>query len=169
MTDQDNSLLQDSDIDKSQYLTFKLASEEYAVEILRTQEIRSWEQPTKIPNTPPFVLGLINLRGTVVPIIDLRKRFNLENIVYDDSTVVVVAKIKHQKGERTMGLVVDAVSDVHDIEQDRIKPAPEFGGVVASEYIKGLVNINNRLIIILDLELLINKGILATDDNNSIQ
>lgn len=161
MSEHLNALLQDNNDAINQYLTFILADEEYGVEILQVQEIRSWEKPTRIPNTPPYVLGLINLRGTVVPVIDLRRRFDMEQIEYDESTVLMIAKIKHEKGVRTMGLIVDAVSDVCDILPEQIKPSPDFGGVVGSEYIKGLAHNDTNMIILLDLELLVNEGVIA--------
>lgn len=152
--------IKENNNDTSQYLTFMLSGEEYGVEILRVQEIRGWESPTEIPNTPDFVLGVINLRGTVVPIIDLRKRFDMDKIEFGKTTVVVVVKVHHENGERTMGLVVDAVSDVYDIQTDQIQPSPEFGGVVNSEFVKGLAKINKNMIILLDLDKLINMGVL---------
>lgn len=165
MTNSDTALMQDKNEDTSQYLTFMLAGEEYGVEILRVQEIRGWEPPTDIPNTPDYVLGVINLRGTVVPIIDLRKRFDLENVEFGKTTVVVVVKVQHGKGERTMGLVVDAVSDVYDILPEQIRPSPDFGGVVSTEFVKGLAKINKNMIILLDLDLLINQGVLSEAGN----
>lgn len=165
MTNSDTAMMHEKNEGTSQYLTFLLAGEEYGVEILRVQEIRGWEQPTDIPNTPDYVLGVINLRGTVVPIIDLRKRFNLENVGFGKTTVVVVVKVQHKKGERTMGLVVDAVSDVYDILPEQIRPSPDFGGVVSTEFVKGLAKINKNMIILLDLDLLINQGVLSEASN----
>ena len=161
MTNPEKSILHSSNEGTSQFLTFILAGEEYGVEILRVQEIRSWEEPTEIPNTPDYVLGVINLRGTVVPIVDLRRRFNLDNIDFDKTTVVVVVKVKHHKGERTMGLVVDAVSDVYDIQPDQIQPSPDFGGIVSTEFVQGLAKIDEKMIILLELDLLINQGVLS--------
>lgn len=165
MTNSDTALMQDRTEGTSQYLTFILAGEEYGVEILRVQEIRGWEPPTDIPNTPDYVLGVINLRGSVVPIIDLRKRFGLENVEFGKTTVVIVVKVQHKKGERTMGLVVDAVSDVYDIQPEQIRPSPDFGGVVGTEFVKGLAKINKNMIILLDLDLLINQGVLSEAGN----
>ena len=165
MTNSDTALMQDKNEDTSQYLTFMLAGEEYGVEILRVQEIRGWEPPTDIPNTPDYVLGVINLRGTVVPIIDLRKRFDLEEVEFGKTTVVVVVKVQHKKGERTMGLVVDAVSDVYDILPEQVRPSPDFGGVVSTEFVRGLAKINKNMIILLDLDLLINQGVLSEASN----
>ena len=143
-----------------QYLTFMLADEEYGVDILRVQEIRGWDSATAIPNAPEYVLGVVNLRGVVVPIFDLRKRFNLENAEFNEETVIVVVKVEHDKGERTVGMVVDAVSDVYNITAENINDAPEVGGSVNMEFIKGLATINNEMIILLDIDELINVGVL---------
>jgi purine-binding chemotaxis protein CheW len=110
-----------------QYLTFMLAGEEYGIEILKVQEIKGWDSATPIPNTPEYVLGVLNLRGAVVPIIDLRKRFQLESIAYGATTVVIVVKMQQDDQERTVGLVVDAVADVYRLEASEIQPAPDMG------------------------------------------
>ncbi len=144
-----------------QYLTFMLAEEEYGVDILRVQEIRGWDSATAIPNAPEYVLGVVNLRGVVVPIFDLRKRFNLEKADFTSETVTVVVKVQHEKGERTVGLVVDAVSDVYNITEENINEAPEVGGNVGMEFIKGLATINDQMIILLDIDELVNIGVLA--------
>ena len=144
-----------------QYLTFMLADEEYGVDILRVQEIRGWDSATTIPNAPDYVLGVVNLRGVVVPIFDLRKRFNLDNAEFNAETVIVVVKIQYDKGERTIGMVVDAVSDVYNITAENINDAPEVGGSVNMEFIQGLATINNKMIILLDIDELINVGVLA--------
>ena len=143
-----------------QYLTFMLADEEYGVDILRVQEIRGWDSATAIPNAPDYVLGVVNLRGVVVPIFDLRKRFNLENADFTSETVTVVVKVEHEKGERTIGMVVDAVSDVYNITSENINAAPDVGGSVSMEFIKGLATVNNEMIILLDVDELINVGVL---------
>src|SRR5258706_1827385 len=101
--------------DAKQYLTFLLADAEYGVDILRVQEIKGWDTVTALPNTPEYVRGVMNLRGTIVPIIDLRQRFGLATIDYGLTTVVVVLKVMHERGSRIMGIVVDAVSDVYNV------------------------------------------------------
>lgn len=143
-----------------QYLTFMLADEEYGVDILRVQEIRGWDGATAIPNAPEYVLGVVNLRGVVVPIFDLRKRFNLDNADFNSETVTVVVKVQHEKGDRTIGMVVDGVSDVYNITAENINAAPEVGSSVSMEFIKGLATVNNEMIILLDVDELINVGVL---------
>ena len=140
----------------TQCLTFKLADEEYGVDIMTVQEIRSWEPVTGIPNTPDFIKGVINLRGIVVPIIDLRKRFGFDRIEYGASTVVVVVKVEHQGNERTIGLVVDAVSEVYSITAGIIQETPELGSEINTEFLKGLATIDDKMIILLDINQLVN-------------
>jgi len=145
------------------YLTFMLAGEEYGLEILKVQEIKGWSSVTPMPNMPEFILGVINLRGTVVPIIDLRKRFSMESIPHDQTTVVIVVKISDETGSvRTMGIVVDAVSEVHNIAKADLKPAPQFGGTLGTDSIRGLVTRDERMLIILDIDHLMNNGVLQT-------
>jgi len=146
-----------------QYLTFMLAAEEYGVDILRVQEIKGWEGVTPMPNMPNYILGVINLRGTVVPIIDLRKLFELESIPFDKTTVVIVVRVSDEKhGERTMGVVVDAVSEVHNIDKADLKPAPDFGGACNTESIKGLATQGDKMLIMLDIDHLMNDSVLQT-------
>lgn len=148
----------------NKYLTFVLATEEYAVDILRVQEIRSWTKVTQIPNTPDYICGVVNLRGTIVPIIDLRLRFDLTQMEYGTTTVIVVVKVLSGNQERIMGVVVDAVSDVYDIEEDAIKPAPEFGSVISTEFIRGLITVDEKMVIVLDIDGLLNSAELAIVD-----
>jgi purine-binding chemotaxis protein CheW len=144
------------------YLTFVLATEEYAVDILRVQEIKGWNKVTKIPNTPDYICGVINLRGTIVPIIDLRLRFSLEEQSYGAMTVVVVVKVRSDKNkERIMGIVVDAVSDVYDVPENQIQPPPDFGSVISTEFVKGLATVDEKMVIILDIDRLLNSKELA--------
>jgi purine-binding chemotaxis protein CheW len=140
-----------------QYLTFIMQKEEYGVPILSVQEIRGMENVTPIPNAPEYVKGVINLRGTVVPIIDLRQRFGLENLTYDTTTVVIVLKVETQKGEKIMGIVVDAVSDVYSIADEDMREAPDLGEQVDTHYIQGLVNVNETMVIILDIKHLLGQ------------
>ncbi len=134
-----------------QYLTFIMSDEEYGVDILSVQEIRGWESVTLIPNAPPHIKGVINLRGTIVPIIDLRQRFGLAKVEYGPLTVVIVLKVATRKGARVMGIVVDAVSDVYSLSSQDMKSAPDLGDHVNTSYIRGLVNVSNKMVILLDI------------------
>ena len=155
----ENTLQAEDGLD--QYLTFMLADEEYGVDILRVQEIKGWNGVTPMPNMPDYILGVINLRGTVVPIIDLRKHFELESVPFDKTTVVIVVRVGNdEQGERTMGIVVDADSEVHNIAKADLKPAPDFGGACNTEAITGLVTRDDQMIIMLDIDHLMNKGVL---------
>ena len=141
-----------------QYLSFFLGRERYAVDILRVQEIRGWEGATRIPNTPGYVKGVINLRGTIVPLVDLRLRFGLEQADYLPVTVVIVVTVKADERSRTMGVVVDSVSDVVNLQAGAIRPAPEFGSQVSTEFISGLASAGEELVMVLDLDRLLNCG-----------
>jgi purine-binding chemotaxis protein CheW len=133
-------------------LSFKLGAEEYGIDILKVQEIRGYEQPTRIANAPHFVKGVINLRGVIVPIVDMRLRFNLSDVQYNGFTVVIVLNI----AGRTTGIVVDSVSDVIELSPDQIKPAPEFNGAIDAKHILGLGTIktgdDERMLILMDIE-----------------
>jgi len=150
--------------EEDQYLTFIMAEEEYGVDILRVQEIRGWDNVTPIPNTPKYIKGVINLRGTIVPIVDLRERFGMEGVEYGPTTVVIVLKVIKDDVERIMGIVVDAVSDVYNIDAAEIKPAPDFGSVVSIEFVSGLVSIQEKMLIILDIDHVLNSGDLEIAD-----
>jgi len=144
----------------NQYLTFLLAGVEYGVDILKVQEIRGWEQPTMLPNAIDYVLGVINLRGTVVPIIDLRRRFAMEKTQFGQTTVVVVVKVSGADKERIIGIVVDAVSEVYNVSDEQIRPAPDLGGAISTEFVKGLATLGEKMIILLDIDKLISTGVL---------
>lgn len=134
-----------------QYLTFTLLAEQYAVDILCVEEIRSWENPTKIPNSPHYVCGVINMRGIIVPIIDLRLKFSIGEPVYTDTTVVIVLTLEAEGTSRTIGYVVDTVSDVLNVESNEIKSAPAFGGCVPPHYIDGLINVADNVVTLLNV------------------
>lgn len=136
----------------SQYLTFMLDGEEYGVEILGVQEIKGWEKATEIPNTPDYVLGVINLRGAVIPVIDLRRRFGLQPREFGKLTVVIVVRTGAEVSSKTMGFVVDAVSDVYNINLEEVRPAPEFETGVETRFVKGLATVEDKMIILLDLD-----------------
>jgi purine-binding chemotaxis protein CheW len=139
---------------KDQFLTFLLGDEEYGVDILRVQEIRGWDSVTTIPNAPPFIKGVINLRGTIVSILDLRERFGIESVEYNDLTVVVVLRVKNPDDdkERVMGIVVDAVSEVYHISEEELKDAPDLGYAINMNYMKGMATIDNKMVIVLDID-----------------
>jgi purine-binding chemotaxis protein CheW len=138
-------------ITTQQYLTFIMQGEEYGVDILAVQEIRGWESATPVPNSPSYIKGVINLRGTIVPIIDLRGRFDLSILEYGPETVVIVLKIESDKGPRIMGIIVDAISDVYDVPLDEIKRTG-FGDNKNYRFIKGLATVNENMVILLKLE-----------------
>ena len=144
-----------------QYLTFIMGDEEYGVDILRVQEIRGWDSVTPIPNTPDYIKGVINLRGTIVPIVDLRQRFGMPSIEYGATTVVIVLKVISEESERIMGIVVDAVSDVHNVADEDMQPPPDFGSVVSIDYVKGLATVSETMIIILEIDRLMNAEDMA--------
>lgn len=146
--------------DGNQYLTFMLAGEEYGVDILRVQEIKGWNNVTPIPNTPKYIKGVINLRGTIVPIIDLRERFNLESIPYGPTTVVIVLRIEGEKGSRIMGIVVDGVSEVYNIAGNDLKSAPDFGQAISTDFVQGLATVDEKMVIVLDIDHLLNSSVL---------
>lgn len=141
-----------SDPATSQYLTFTLAGESYGVDILRVREIKGWTPVTRIPNTPEHMRGVLNLRGTIVPIIDMRMRFNLEHAEYTPVTVVIVLSVRTGAGDRVIGIVVDSVSDVLDVTPEEIKPSPDFGGSVNTEFINGLATVNDHMVMLLDID-----------------
>jgi purine-binding chemotaxis protein CheW len=133
-------------------LSFKLGAEEYGIDILKVQEIRGYESPTRIANAPAFMKGVVNLRGVIVPIVDMRVRFALDDVKYDAFTVVIILNV----AGRTVGIVVDSVSDVLELRSDQIKPAPEFNGSIDSTYITGLGTVKSgdaeRMLILMDIE-----------------
>ncbi|QEL20587.1 chemotaxis protein CheW [Limnoglobus roseus] len=135
----------------SQYLTFCLGEEEYGLEILRVQEIKGYSRITPLPNTPPEVKGVMNLRGAVVPIIDLRTKLGLRETEYDRFTVIIVVTV----GKRIIGLVVDAVSDVLNVSASEAVPTPEFGGGLDTSFMSGMARIGERLVTLLNIEHLV--------------
>jgi purine-binding chemotaxis protein CheW len=147
--------------DSEQCLTFILDGEEYGVDILRVQEIKGWGNATPMPNTPDYIKGVINLRGSIVPIIDLRILFNMESIAYGATTVVIVLKTVTANVERTMGIVVDAVSDVYNIGTEDLSPPPDLGELTI-KYVKGLAMFSDKMVIVLDIDGLLNEGLIQT-------
>ncbi len=150
-----------------QFLSFTLGDEEYGVDILSVQEIRSWEPVSRIPNVPDYEKGVVNLRGAIVPIIDLRERFGLGHLEYSPLTVVVVLPMHTKEGQaRVMGVVVDSVSDVIDVDKKTIQDAPNFGTKVSTEFINGLASVNDRMVMILDVEKLLKLDDLGDEDES---
>jgi purine-binding chemotaxis protein CheW len=149
-----------------QVLTFVLGKETYGVDILRVQEIRGWSAVTKIPHAPPHVLGVLNLRGSIVPIVDLRMRFSLDRAEYTTVTVIIVVSVISSAGRRDFGVVVDGVSDVVDVNPEQVKAAPELGAKGATDYIRGLVPVAERMVVLLDIDRLIGSD-LATFSGSS--
>ncbi len=156
---------QASDAGSHQVLTFVLGSETYGVDILKVQEIRGWSAVTKIPHAPSHVLGVLNLRGSIVPIVDLRMRFSLDRAEYTAVTVIIVVSVSSPAGRRDFGVVVDGVSDVVDVNSAEVKPAPELGSRAATEYIRGLVPVTDRMVVLLDIDRLIGTDLAAFSGN----
>lgn len=143
-----------------EYLAFTLGREEYGIDILKVQEIRGYETVTRIANAPDFIKGVINLRGIIVPIVDLRIKFQLDRIEYNQYTVVIILNLM----DRVVGIVVDGVSDVLTLQSQQIKPAPEFSGALDTEYIRGLGSIDERMLILVDIERLLMSADMALCD-----
>ncbi len=137
-----------------EFLAFKLGAEEYGIDILRVQEIRSYEQPTRIANAPPFIKGVVNLRGVIVPIVDMRVKFNLDQVNYDSFTVVIVLNI----AGRIVGMVVDAVSDVITLTPEQLRPVPEFNSSMSSDHLLAIGAIDDRMLILVDIEKLMSSA-----------
>jgi len=135
-------------------LVFVLGSEEYGVDILKVQEIRGYDKVTPIPSAPDYLKGVLNLRGIIVPILDMRVKFRLPEVRYDQFTVVVILSL----GVRVIGLVVDGVSDVMALNASEVKPAPNLGSVVDGSYIAGVATQNDRMVLLLDIEKLLSSG-----------
>lgn len=131
-----------------EYLTFRLDQEEYGIDILKVQEIRGYEPPTRIANAPNFIKGVVNLRGTIVPIVDMRLKFNCSKSEYNSFTVVIILNLRN----RIVGIVVDSVSDVMELPPDSLKAAPDVDSVIASDAVLGLGSLGDRMLILLDIE-----------------
>jgi purine-binding chemotaxis protein CheW len=136
-----------------EFLTFRLGAEEYGIDILKVQEIRSYEQPTRIANAPAFVKGVVNLRGVIVPIVDLRVKLACETVEYNSFTVVIVLNVRG----RVVGAVVDSVSDVLELGRDAVKSAPEMSTAVDTSFITGIGSVNDRMLILMDIEALMSS------------
>ncbi|AYN26466.1 MULTISPECIES: chemotaxis protein CheW [Buttiauxella] len=146
-----------------EFLVFTLGDEEYGIDILKVQEIRGYDQVTRIANTPAFIKGVTNLRGVIVPILDLRIKFAQDDVEYNDNTVVIVLNF----GQRVVGIVVDGVSDVLSLTAEQIRPAPEFAVTLSTEYLTGLGALGDRMLILVNIEKLLNSEEMALIDDVS--
>ncbi|QJQ97204.1 MULTISPECIES: chemotaxis protein CheW [Halomonadaceae] len=152
------------DAHSREFLVFSLGDEEYAIDILKVQEIRGYENVTRIANAPEFIKGVTNLRGVIVPIVDLRIKFHLDKVEYGGQTVVIVVNV----GERVVGIVVDGVSDVMSLTPEQIKPAPEFGVTLSSDYLSGLGSLDDRMLVLVDIDKLLTSHEMALVDHLSV-
>ena len=146
-----------------EYLTFRLDQEEYGIDILKVQEIRGYEPPTRIAHVPEFIKGVVNLRGTIVPIVDMRLKFNCSKADYNSFTVVIILNLRN----RVVGIVVDSVSDVMELSPDNMRSAPDIESAIDSSCILGLGSVGERMLILLDIEKLmssVDMGLVAVED-----
>ena len=144
----------------NEFLTFTLGEEEYGIDILKVQEIRGYDAVTRIANAPEFIKGVVNLRGTIVPVVDMRIKFGLGNVEYNQFTVVIVLNVSG----RVVGMVVDSVSDVITLSSEQVKPAPDFSSSFDTQYILGLGTVDERMLILADIEKLMTSSDMALMD-----
>ncbi len=144
----------------SQYLSFVVGDEEFSVGILKVQEIRAWEIPTFLPNSPAYIKGVLNLRGTIVPVMDLRIRFKFKKVKYDATTVIIILKNRYQGKECLMGCVVDGVSDVFNFDELRISDVPDYGSHIDSRYTSGIMTVNDHAVTLLNLDVLLDLDLI---------
>jgi purine-binding chemotaxis protein CheW len=152
-----------SEVAGQEYLAFTLGKEEYGLDILKVQEIRGYETVTRVANAPEFVKGVVNLRGTIVPIVDMRIKFHLGEPTYDQFTVVIILNI----AGRVVGMVVDSVSDVITLTPDQVKPAPEMGSALNSDYLVGLGTLDERMLILIDIDRLMLSSDMGLIEKNA--
>jgi len=162
---QNNENEHDTTKSQQEFLTFVIGSEHYALDIMKVKEIRGYDETTALANAPAFLKGVINLRGDIVPIVDLRIKFNVGEPVYDQFTIVIMLNIAN----RIVGIVVDEVSDVIKVHESEIKPPPEFGVAFDSRYLHGLVSLENEMIILVNIEALITSDELQLFENQSLE
>ena len=148
-------------VNPGEFLTFRLGGEEYGIDILRVQEIRSYEEPTRIANAPHFIKGVVNLRGVIVPVVDLRIKLNCEKVEYNGFTVVIVLNVHG----RVVGAVVDSVSDVLELSHELIKPAPEMNTTVDTSFITGIASVGERMLILMDIAALMSSADMGLMDS----
>jgi purine-binding chemotaxis protein CheW len=151
-------------VPSQEYLTFVLADESYGIDILKVQEIRGYDAVTKIANTPEFIKGVVNLRGLIVPIVDLRIKFGLGNVVYDDFTVVIILNLNG----RVVGIVVDGVSDVMNLKGNQVRDVPDIVSSIDTKYITGLATVEDKMFILVDIEQLMNSQEMALLDSAAV-
>jgi purine-binding chemotaxis protein CheW len=137
-----------------EFLTFTLGTEEYGVEILKVQEIRGYDSVTRLPGAPDFIKGAINLRGTIVPVVDMRVKFGLPQVSYDDTTVMIVLNV----ADRIVGVVVDSVSDVIRLEAAQVRETPDLGGAIDRKFLTGIGVVDDRMLVLLDIERLMTSS-----------
>jgi len=155
-----NQIAGAEDIAGREFLAFRLGKEEYGIDILKVQEIRGYEAVTRIASAPEFIKGVINLRGIIIPVVDMRIKFRLGEAIYDQFTVVIILNING----RVVGMVVDSVSDVTTLTQDQVKPPPEMGTAFSTEYIVGLGTIDERMLILVDIDRLMSSSEMGLND-----
>jgi purine-binding chemotaxis protein CheW len=141
-------------VDALEHLTFSLGQEYFGVDILKVQEIMAWEDVTRIPNSPDYVMGVLNLRGSIVPVYDLRLRLGMEFVEYHEETVVIILRVIGEGGERNIGIAVDEVSDVLLTNSHEIKEAPDFGGKLDTDFISGMVSAGEKVVTLLSVDML---------------
>ena len=163
LSDAEDSASSDQTI---QFLTFVLDGEEYAIDILRVQEIKSWTPVTRIPKSPDYLLGVINLRGSIVPVINLRGRFGLSEAEFTSKTAVIIVRASLNGAERVMGLVVDRVSEVYHFNESQIQPSSSLAGSVNSEFFSGLAKAESHLVILLNLDRIVDEDLLDAESSH---
>lgn len=154
---------------EQEFLTFFLNNEEYGVDILCVQEIRVWSKVTELPNKPDYIKGVINLRGVIIPIVDLRQRFGMNALDYNEQTVTIILRSHQSTNSQAVGIIVDAVSEVYKFSSESIRKAPDFGSNIDSCFIKGLTSVDDKLVILLDtIALLAQEELYQINDNTSL-
>lgn len=154
---------------EQEFLTFCLNGEEYGVDILCVQEIRVWTKVTELPNKPDYIKGVINLRGVIIPIVDLRQRFGMQPLEYNEQTVTIILRSHENRGEQAVGIIVDAVSEVYKFSADKIRKAPDFGRKIDACFIKGLTSVDDKLVILLDtISLLAQEELYQVSDDTTL-
>ncbi|MGY2460645.1 chemotaxis protein CheW [Vreelandella sulfidaeris] len=163
MSQANNGAVLAAEAENREFLVFSLGDEEYAIDILKVQEIRGYENVTRIANAPDFIKGVTNLRGVIVPIVDLRIKFHFDKVEYGGQTVVIVVNV----ADRVVGIVVDGVSDVMTLTPEQIKPAPEFGVTLSSDFLSGLGSLDDRMLVLVDIDKLLTSDEMALVESTS--